>query len=172
MDKPKYFRDLLIAHLRDLYSAETQLIEALPVMEAAATLPDLKTAFHVHLKETLIQAERLEEFFRALGEKPLDRICAGMKGLIADAEFTAKEKYSPEVLDSGLIAAAQKFEHFEIAAYGTARAFALGLRDEPNAAMLHKTLKEEYYCDARLTQIAQSAVNNLACEQQDKLQYI
>lgn len=169
MGAPKDFRNLLIDQLRDLYSAETQLIKALPKMAEAATLPALKDAFLGHLEETKGHQERLEELFETLDEKPTGKTCAAMKGLISEGDDVAKEKYSLPVRDAGLIAAAQRVEHYEMAAYGTVRAFALQLNDKSMAATLQLTLKEEGDADKKLSLLARSAVNERACEEQDQL---
>lgn len=169
MASVKNFRDLFIDQLRDLYSAENQLIKALPKLAQAATTPALKQAFRGHLEETKGHAERLAEIFRALEEKPAGKTCSAMTGLIAEGDETMKEKYSPMVRDAALIAAAQRVEHYEIAAYGAAHAFALQLNDEPNASLLQRTLKEEADCNKKLTQLALSSVNEHACDLQEAL---
>lgn len=109
MSETKDFRSLLVDQLRDLYSAETQLIKALPKMAEAATLPALKAAFLGHLKETKGHQVRLEELFETLDEKPTGKTCAAMKGLISEGDEVAKEGYSLPVRDAGLIAAAQRW---------------------------------------------------------------
>lgn len=169
MGKTKDFRTLLIDQLRDLYSAETQLIKALPKMAEAATLPALKDAFLGHLEETKGHLERLDEVFRQFDEKPTGKTCAAMKGLISEGDDIAHEKYTLPVRDAGLIAAAQRVEHYEMAAYGTARAFALQLNDKSIAAKLQLTLKEEGDADKKLTLLARSAVNERACEDKEEL---
>ncbi len=169
MSETKDFRNLLVDQLRDLYSAETQLIKALPKMAEAATLPALKAAFLGHLKETKGHQVRLEELFETLDEKPTGKTCAAMKGLISEGDEVAKEGYSLPVRDAGLIAAAQRVEHYEMAAYGTVRAFALQLNDKSMAAKLQLTLKEESDADKKLTLLARSAVNEQACEEQNQL---
>ena len=169
MGKTKDFRTLFIDQLRDLYSAETQLVKALPKMAEAATLPALKDAFLGHLEETKGHLERLEDLFRTFDEKSTGKICAAMKGLISEGDEIAHEKYTLPVRDAGLIAAAQRVEHYEMAAYGRACAFALQLNDKSSAAKLKLTLKEESDCDKNLTLLARSAVNERACEEQEQL---
>ena len=169
MGKTKYFRNLFIDQLRDLYSAETQLIKALPKMAEAATLPTLKDAFLGHLEETKGHLERLEDMFRMFDEKADGKTCAAMKGIISEGDDIAREKYTLPVRDAGLIAAAQRVEHYEIAAYSTARTFALQLNNKSIADKLQLTLKEEINCDKKLTMLASSEVNERACEEQEQL---
>jgi ferritin-like metal-binding protein YciE len=169
MAKAKTFRNLFIDQLRDLYSAETQLIKALPKMAEAATSPALKDAFRGHLAETKEHLERLEELFQTFDEKPTGKICAAMKGIISEGDEIANEKYTLPVRDAGLIAAAQRVEHYEMAAYGTVRAFALRLHDKSIVAKLQLTLKEEGDCDKKLTLLAHSSINERASEEQDQL---
>lgn len=168
MGKNKDFRNLFIDQLRDLYSAESQLIKALPKMAEAATSPALKDAFRGHLAETKEHLERLEELFQTFDEKPTGKICAAMKGIISEGDEIANEKYTLPVRDAGLIAAAQRVEHYEMAAYGTAQAFALMLNDKSIAAKLQLTLKEECDCDKKLTMLARSDVNERASEEQSQ----
>ena len=170
MSKSKDFRDLFIDQLRDIYNAETQLEEALPKMAKAATAAALKKAFLGHLEETKGHVQRLEDIFRTLDEKPGGETCAAMKGLIAEGNEIARDAYTLEVRDAGLIAAAQRVEHYEMAAYGTARSFALQLGDKASAKLLEQTLNEESDCNKALTQIAQSGVNKRASDAQAVLQ--
>ncbi len=155
-------RDLYINELRDLYSAETQLIDALPVMAEAATSPELKLAFTSHLEETRGHAERLERIFAQLGEEPSGETCAAMKGLIKEGSEYAEAGGDDHVRDAGIIGAAQRVEHYEIAAYGTARALAMRLGETDAAEILQQTLDEESAADETLTDIAESEVNELA----------
>lgn len=155
----KTLRDLYIEQLQDLYSAENQLVKALPKMEKAASHPELKQAFQTHLAETERQVQRLEQIFQNLGEKPGGQTCKGMQGLIAEGEEMIKMKGDPSAIDAGLIAAAQRVEHYEIAGYGCVRTYANQLGDQQNAELLQLTLDEEGKTDKLLTQIAESVVN-------------
>jgi len=148
--------------LRDLYSAETQLTEALPKMVEAATSPQLKSAFEEHLAETETHVNRLEKIFDKLGEKPTGETCQAMKGLIKESEDYVKASGDDLVRDAGLIGAAQRVEHYEMAGYGTARNLAGVLGDTESAEILQATLNEEAEADAKLTSIANSKVNTEA----------
>jgi ferritin-like metal-binding protein YciE len=148
-------RDLYLNELRDLYSAETQLLVALPIMADAATSSQLKEAFTAHLEETEIHVSRLEEIFEALGEEP----CKAMEGLIAEGEDYVKASGDRDVRDAGLIGSAQRVEHYEIAGYGTARTLATRLGEREAADKLQATLDEEEEADRKLTAIAESEVN-------------
>jgi ferritin-like metal-binding protein YciE len=161
--KTKGFQDLLELELKDLYSAEKQLTKALPKMAKAATNEDLKQAFESHLEETEGQIERLEQVFKLL-DIPLGRIekCKAMEGLIEEGKQIMEEGLKPEVLDAALICAAQKVEHYEIAGYGCARTFAQNLDHEEIAELLQETLDEEGNADKKLTEIAESVVNQQA----------
>jgi len=160
--KLESLRDLYVEQLKDLYSAETQLVDALPKMAEAATHPQLKTAFRDHLAETRQHVERLEKIFSGMNEKPKGETCEGMKGLVKEGEEMMKMKGEPEVIDAGLIAAAQRVEHYEIAGYGTVRTYAELLGEPEAVRILERTLKEEEMADEKLTQIAESRVNEEA----------
>jgi ferritin-like metal-binding protein YciE len=147
-------RDLYIEELRDLYNAETQLIKALPKMAEAAADSRLKEAFTNHLEQTEGHAERLEQIFEALDEKPTGETCQAMEGLIKEGSQMIKAEGDDVVIDSGLIGAAQRVEHYEIAGYGTARSLAQRLGDHEAAALLQATLDEEGEADSLLTEIA------------------
>ncbi|HMQ31193.1 MAG TPA: ferritin-like domain-containing protein [Chloroflexaceae bacterium] len=155
----KTLRDLYIEQLKDLYSAETQLVKALPKMEKAASTPELKQAFQSHLSETERQVQRLEQIFQGLGEKPGGHTCKGMQGLIAEGEEMIKMKGDADAIDAGLIAAAQRVEHYEIAGYGCVRTYADQLGEQQGAKLLQQTLDEEGKTDKLLTQIAERVVN-------------
>ena len=150
---------LYIEGLRDLYSAENQLIKALPKMAKAASSPEVQEAFETHLAQTEQQVQRLEKIFADLGEKPTGKHCKGMEGLIAEGNDLMKEDADADVLDAGLIASAQHVEHYEIAGYGTCRTYAelLGLDD--HMELLQQTLNEEEETDQILTEIALTSVN-------------
>lgn len=150
---------LYLEELRDLYSAERQLVDALPAMAEAASHEMLRTAFEQHLAQTREQVVRLEKIFDNLGEQPTGKHCKGMEGLIEEGRSVMQEDGDPDVKDAAMIAAAQRVEHYEIAAYGSVRTYAtqLGLRD--HAEILQRTLDEESNTDKRLTQIALNRVN-------------
>lgn len=159
-------KDLYISELRDLFSAENQIIEALPKMAEAATKPDLKSAFQEHLNVTKRQKERLQKVFELLKEKPEGETCEGMKGLIKEGEkFIKKEKsmfrsgIDDDVLDAALVTAAQRVEHYEMAAYGTVRTYADQLGFHQQADLLQQTLDEEAETDRKLTSLAESGIN-------------
>jgi ferritin-like metal-binding protein YciE len=152
-------RDLLVEELRDLYSAETQLLDALPKMEQAASSNELKSAFNHHLEQTREHVSRLEHIFQQLGENPSGETCEAMKGLIKEGEILIKAKGDPDVQDAGLIGAAQRVEHYEIAGYGTARSLARRLGQGQMVETLQQTLNEEAEADKKLTSIAESDVN-------------
>jgi ferritin-like metal-binding protein YciE len=152
-------QDLFVEDLKDLYSAETQLTKALPKMAKAATNPDLKQAFQTHLAETEVQIERLEKIFEQLDESPKGKKCKAMEGLIEEGKELMEEDAEPEVLDAGLIGAAQKVEHYEIAGYGTVRTYAQMLGNAEAARLLQKTLDEEGMTDKKLTELAMQCIN-------------
>lgn len=150
---------LLEEQLQDLYDAEQRIVAALPKMEAAAHSAELKSAFRQHLAETKNQVSRLEQVFQALGKKADGKTCQAMKGLIAEGDEIVSASGDADVKDAALIAAAQRIEHYEIAAYGTARTFAQRLGNQEAARLLQQTLDEEGATDKKLTQIAERSVN-------------
>ena len=150
---------LFVEELRDLYSAEKQILKALPKMTKAATAPKLKAAFEGHLEETKGQVERLEKIFEGLGKSPKGKTCKAMEGLVEEGSELMKEDIEPEVLDAGLIAAAQRVEHYEMAGYGTVRSYARLLKNEEAADLLEETLEEEAATDAKLSELAESSIN-------------
>jgi len=152
-------QDLFVEDLKDLYSAETQLTKALPKMAKAATDPDLKQAFQTHLAETEVQIERLEKILEELDESPKGKKCKAMEGLIEEGKELMDEDAEPEVLDAGLIGAAQKVEHYEIAGYGTVRTYAQMLGNDEAARLLQQTLDEEGMTDKKLTKLAMQCIN-------------
>ncbi|HVT17130.1 MAG TPA: ferritin-like domain-containing protein [Thermoanaerobaculia bacterium] len=160
--KLESLKDLYLEQLRDLYDAETQLVDALPKMAEAAKANDLKRAFNDHLRQTREQVSRLERIFKTLGEKATGRTCKGMQGLIKEGEEMLKNKGEPEVIDAGLIAAAQRVEHYEIAGYGTVRTYAEMLGDEEAVKLLEKSLQEEEETDDKLTELAEAHINQEA----------
>jgi ferritin-like metal-binding protein YciE len=171
--------ELLKHELKDLYSAETQLVDALPLMAEAASDAKLKKAFRDHLAVTKEHKKRLDKIQELLGEERIssdnkgffaklfgseegDTHCKAMEGLIKEANSLMKENMAPEVMDAALIAAAQKVEHYEISSYGTARAFALQLNMPDVAKILTSTLDEEYFADDSLTKLALNGINEEA----------
>lgn len=155
-------QDLLIQELRDLYSAETQLIKALPKMADAASTAQLRLAFEEHQHQTQEHVNRLESVFERLHEDPSGESCEAMKGLISEGQLYVEAEGNADVRDAGLIAAAQRIEHYEIAGYGTARSLARRLGENVVADLLQETLDEEGETDKRLTAIAESHVNTEA----------
>lgn len=151
--------DLLVEQLDDLYSAEDQLVHALPKMVEAAHTDQLKEAISNHLEETKHQKARLEQVFRELGRERLGHSCEAMKGLIEEGEELIKAEGDPVVKDAALIASAQRVEHYEIAGYGCARAFARQAGHEHVAQLLQETLDEEARADKKLTEIAERIIN-------------
>jgi ferritin-like metal-binding protein YciE len=167
--KTKGFPDLLELELKDLYSAEKQLTKALPKMAKAATNEDLKQAFESHLEETEGQIERLEKIFKQL-DISYARVekCKAMESLIEEGKDIMEEGLEPDVLDAALICAAQKVEHYEIAGYGCARTFAQQLGQAEVAELLQETLDEEGNADKKLTDIAESVINQEAASVGDQ----
>jgi ferritin-like metal-binding protein YciE len=159
-------RDLLTMELQDTYSAETQLLDALPAMQEAATNPKLKQAFGEHLKVTQRQVERLEQVCEQLGIEPEGNTCEAMEGLVEESEEIIDELDEGPVLDAALIGAAQKVEHYEMAAYGTLTSLLKAMGEAKAADLMAQTLKEEKDTDELLTQLAESEVNPAALGKQ------
>jgi len=157
--KMENLNDLFEEQLKDLYSAEKQLVKALPKMVKSAESPDLQNAFKEHLGQTEHHVERIERIFSNLGGSPRGKKCVAMEGLIEEGGELMKEDVDPDVLDAGLIAAAQKVEHYEIASYGTARAWAEKLGHNDAVRLLQQTLDEESMANEKLTQLAESHIN-------------
>lgn len=159
MAKLDTFKSLLIHSIKDLYSAETQLVKALPKLAKAATNPDLKAGFLKHLEETKVHVERLTQVAELLGATPKGVTCLAMKGLVEEGAETIEEKAVPDIKDLALITAAQKVEHYEISGYGSAKtvANALGLKDV--VAILQQTEDEEGTTDKTLTSIAAKIIS-------------
>jgi ferritin-like metal-binding protein YciE len=151
--------ELYVSELKDLYSAEKQIVKALPKMVKNATNPQLKKAFSDHLDETEGHVDRLEKIFQMLGEKAGGKKCKGMEGLIEEAKELLDEDATEEVVDAGLISKAQHVEHYEMAGYGTVRTYAQQLGFSDQAKLLQQTLDEEGRANELLTQIAETAVN-------------
>ena len=151
--------ELYISELRDLYSAENQLLKALPKIAKRASSSDLKDAFEKHLEQTKGHIERLEQLFEQLDESPQGKSCHGMKGLIEEGSEILKEDGEDSVLDAGIIVAAQKVEHYEIASYGSVRTFANLLGNDEAARLLQTTLDEESETNEILNRLAETIVN-------------
>ena len=147
-------RDLLVEELKDLYSAENQLVKALPKMAKAATSEELREAFETHLQQTEEQVQRLEQIGKKLGESMKGKKCKAMEGLVEEGKEIIEEDMEPSILDLALIGAAQKVEHYEIAGYGTARTLAEIAGEDQVAKILQETLDEEGATDKLLTEIA------------------
>jgi ferritin-like metal-binding protein YciE len=158
----KTVQDFLLNELRDTLSAEKQLVKALPKMAKAATDPQLQDAFMTHLEETKGQIDRLEQAFGELGAAPRAKTCEAMKGLVEEAQELMEEDIPPEFLDVGLIIAAQKVEHYEIAAYGSLTTLAKSLGLRPVGQLMGETLAEEEKTDKLLTKLAVGGINRKA----------
>jgi len=157
-------QELLVDELKDLYNAENQIIKALPKMAKAASSPELRRAFERHLEETRNHVERLDQIGEELETKMTGKKCHGMEGLIEEGKEIMSADLEENALDAGLIGAAQKVEHYEIAAYGTARAHAELLGYTKVVRLLQQTLNEEAATDKKLTQLAESIINVEAVE--------
>lgn len=156
------FHKLFMEELKDIYWAEKHLVKALPKMQKAATTEELANAFTEHLAVTKGQVSRLEEVFELLGAKATAKKCEAMEGLVKEAQELIEEEEKSVVLDAGLIIAAQKVEHYEIATYGSLRTLANIMGHTDVAQLLEETLAEEKEADVLLTQIAESTVNEEA----------
>jgi ferritin-like metal-binding protein YciE len=162
MMKIESMEDLFLEQVEDLYDAEKRLVKALPKMAEASTSQSLRQAFESHLLETEGHVSRLETIFRTLGQDPKTHTCDAMKGLISEGDDVVSDIDQSPLRDAGLIAAANRVEHYEIAAYGSARTFAdmLGLSEA--ASLLEQTLQEEKMADQKLTKLAESMINDEA----------
>jgi ferritin-like metal-binding protein YciE len=160
--------DLYVDGLKDLWSAENQILKAMPQMARKATDPKLKRAFLMHEKQTRQQVKRLERIFKDLDYSPRGKKCEGMEGLLKEAKELISERPDPDVLDAGLIAAAQHVEHYEMAGYGTMRTYARHLGYEVHEQLLQQTLDEEAATDEKLTQLAVTSINLEAMEEDDE----
>jgi ferritin-like metal-binding protein YciE len=147
-------KEIYVEELKDLYSAENQLVKALPKMAKAATSEDLRAGFEEHLEQTKGHVQRLEDIFKTLGESAKGKTCKGMQGLITEGSEMIEEEDEGEGLDVGLISAAQRVEHYEIAGYGSVAAYADLLGEEEAASLLRLTLQEEKETDQKLTELA------------------
>ena len=151
--------DLLKDELKDLYSAENQIIKALPKMAKTSQSAELRMAFEEHLEQTRGHVQRLEQICDELGVSPKGKKCMGMEGLIEEGKEVMEEELDEDTIDAGLIGAAQKVEHYEMAGYGTARAHAQQLGFNKAVTLLEKTLAEEKKADEKLTKLAESFIN-------------
>jgi len=149
-------KHLYVEELKDLYSAESQMVKALPKMAKAATADELRAGFEEHLEQTRGHVARLEAIFKALGESPKGKKCKGMEGLIKEGAEMIGEDLVPEELDAGLISVAQRVEHYEIAGYGCVSSYAKLLGEGVAESLLRQTLEEEKETDERLTDLASS----------------
>jgi ferritin-like metal-binding protein YciE len=147
-------KELYIDELKDIYNAENQLVKALPKMAKAANSEELRTGFEEHLEQTRGHVQRLEQIFKELGEKPSGKKCKGMEGLVAEGQEMMGEDFEDDVMDAALISAAQRVEHYEIAAYGTVRTYAELLGEDSAVQLLEQTLEEEKETDQKLTDMA------------------
>jgi ferritin-like metal-binding protein YciE len=157
--KMETLQDLFMDVLKDTYDAEHQITKALPKMAKAANSPELKATFEEHLQQTETHIQRLEQVFEMQGKKATRKSCKGMKGLIEEGSELIKEDAEPAVLDAGLIAAAQKVEHYEISAYGTLSAYANLLGANDAITLFQQTLDEETQTDENLSQLAEGSIN-------------
>lgn len=154
--------DLWVHELKDLYSAERQLVQALPKMAKAATSDELRTALENHLAETEEQVTRIEQILESFDESPKGQKCAGMEGLLEEGKDFLKEDADEDVLDAGIIVNAQKVEHYEIATYGAVCEYARMMGHTEALQLLEQTLEEEKSADQLLSQIAEGGINSLA----------
>lgn len=156
--------DAFIDELRDTYDAEKQLIKALPKMAKAASAAKLRAAFDAHLKETQGQVKRLEEVFGTLDEKVRGKHCDGIAGIIEEGKSIMEEDFDETTMDACLIAAGQRAEHYEMAAYGTLVAWARAMGHTDAAELLEQTLEEEKAADQKLTSLAEGGINQVAAD--------
>jgi len=155
-------RTLMVGEIRDLYDAERQLVKALPKLAKGASSPELRQLIVMHLNETEGQVKRLERAFALLDEQPRGRRCTGIAGIIEESAQLLEDGMDGSVLDAGIIAGAQRAEHYEIGAYGTVVAWAKQLGEDQLASLLHETLEEEKGADQKLTALAEQRVNTEA----------
>ena len=162
MAKISTLEQMFLDQMQDLYDAEKQLTKALPKMAKAASSDELRQAFEEHLEQTRGHVERLEQVFEAIGEKAKSKKCEAMAGLVKEGDEIASNTEETSVRDAGLIAGAQKVEHYEIAGYGSARTHAQLLGHDRVASLLEQTLEEEKETDQKLTQLAETMINEEA----------
>jgi ferritin-like metal-binding protein YciE len=164
------FKKLYIDELKDLYSAESQLVKALPKMAKAASAPELRQGFEKHLKQTEGHVQRLEKIFQSLGESPKGKKCVGMEGLVKEGSEVIAGDFEDAVLDSALISAARRVEHYEMAAYGSVSALAKVLGETKHDSLLNETLQEETDTDEKLTELA-GKINPQANEESSRKEH-
>ncbi len=164
MEKMDSLEQLLLHELKDLYNAEQQLVKALPKVAKKVSSNQLRTAMEEHLEQTKNQVNRLEQVFELLGQPAKGVKCKGMEGILDEADEILKQKASPETLDAGIIMAAQKVEHYEIAGYGSAATWADMIGRKDVKQLLGQTLSEEEETDKKLTQLAKAKVNRRSPE--------
>src|ERR1700730_5145593 len=158
-------RELYVNELKDLYNAETQLVKALPKMAKAASNAELRQGFEEHLRQTSEHVSRLEQIFEKMGGKPTGKKWLGIEGLVKEGAETMQEDYEDALKDAAIIGAAQRVEHYEIAGYGTVRAFAELLGEDEHVSLLEQTLEEEKQTDEKLTELAEE-INSEAAQGQ------
>jgi ferritin-like metal-binding protein YciE len=163
------FKKLYVNELKDLFSAENQLLKALPKMAKAASSDELRTGFEEHLEQTKVHVQRLEEIFESLDESPKGKKCVGMEGLVKEGSEVMEEDFEDAVLDAGLIGAARRVEHYEMAAYSAVCEFAKVLGQTKHASLLEKTLAEEKQTDETLAALAEE-INSQAGEERSEAQ--
>ena len=168
MPKIESLNELLEEELKDIYSAEKQLLKVLPKMAKKATSEDLRAALEEHLEVTKNQVSRMEQVFEALGKPAKAKTCKAMKGLLEEGKEIMEEDATDAVMDAGIIVAAQKVEHYEIASYGTVRTWARLCGEEEAAELLQETLDEEGEADKKLSELAESVINPKAEEGDDE----
>lgn len=161
-------KELYIDELKDLFDAENRLVKALPKIAKAATSEELRSGIQEHLEQTRGHVDRLKEIFDGLDEKPTGKKCAGMMGILKEGDEILEEDFEGEVMDAALISAAQRVEHYEIAAYGCVRAWATLLGENEASALLEKTLEEEKETDQKLTQLAEKINVEAKAESSDE----
>ena len=164
MAKAGTLHDAFLDELRDAYDAEKQVLKALPKMMKAASSPDLRAAFETHIEETREQVARLEQVFASLEEKVKGKHCDGVAGIIEEGKSVMEEEFDDTTMDACLIAAAQRVEHYEMAAYGTLVAWAQAMGHTEAVDLLQQTLDEEKATDEKLTEIAESGINQEAAD--------
>ena len=163
-------RQLYVNELKDLYNAETQLVKVLPKMAKASSNAELRQGFEEHLRQTSEQVSRLEQIFDMLGEKATGKKCLGMDGLVKEGAEVMSEAYEGAVMDAAIIGAAQRVEHYEIAAYGTVRTFAEILGENEHVSLLEQTLEEEKQTDEKLSQLAEEMNSQAAQAEQEGIE--
>lgn len=162
MSKMKELKDLYLDELQDLYSAESQLMEALPKVATKASNKTLKSAFEAHLQETKTHQQKVADLLKSHDEKPGKETCDAMKGLIKETEKMMGEEMTPEVMDAALIACAQRVEHYEMSGYGTVRSYAESLGLDKDVKVITSIFDQEAAADKKLSSIAEGTVNEKA----------